>query len=227
MPRNCAASLGNAHPPLSRSALRIRQTFFNQTAKQTASRRRQPRLGAEAGAFQHAMRSFLVGCVHSALHHGGEATAPRPVPTHLHSLGVRHRDSCTASLGPRAANKDASVHLAANPAPLRRIIGCRAPTPHDRLTRLRYIEDVRGAIYLETAPPSILGKAATTVPLPGDAVFKELRRFRGHMGIASDHVHAPHAEQRVVAWDTVSCSGVGASGHGTPNDAPDGVTIGR
>ncbi|ESS55671.1 hypothetical protein TCDM_12837 [Trypanosoma cruzi Dm28c] len=104
------------------------------------------RLGAEAGASRHTTRSLRVGCVHSALHHGGEATAPRPVPTHPHSLEVRHRDSCTASLGPRAANKDASVHLAANPAPLRRIIGFRAPTPHERLTRLRYIEDVRGAI---------------------------------------------------------------------------------
>ncbi|ESS62090.1 hypothetical protein TCDM_10282 [Trypanosoma cruzi Dm28c] len=105
-----------------------------------------PRLGAEAGASRHTTRSLRVGCVHSALHHGGEATAPRPVPTHPHSLGVLHRDSCTASLGSRAANKDTSVHLEANPAPLRRIIGFRAPTPHERLTRLRYIEDVRGAI---------------------------------------------------------------------------------
>ncbi|EAN95683.1 hypothetical protein Tc00.1047053506139.90 [Trypanosoma cruzi] len=73
------------------------------------------------------MRSCLVGCVHSALHHGGEAVAPCPAPTHLHSLGVWHRDSCTASLGPRASSKDASAHLAASPAPLRRIIGFRAP----------------------------------------------------------------------------------------------------
>ncbi|RNE95406.1 hypothetical protein TcG_13417, partial [Trypanosoma cruzi] len=104
-------------------------------AGRTVPRRRQLRLGAEAGASRHTTRSLRVGCVHSALHHGSEATAPRPVPTHLHSLEVLHRDSCTASLGPRAANKDASVHLAANPAPLRRIIGFRAPTPHERLTR--------------------------------------------------------------------------------------------
>ncbi|KAF8287481.1 hypothetical protein TcBrA4_0020360 [Trypanosoma cruzi] len=177
-------------------------------AGQTVPRRRQLRLGAEAGASRHTMRSLRVGCVHSALHHGGEATAPCPAPTHLHSLEVRHGDSCTASLGPRAANKDTSVHLAANPAPLRRIIGCRAPTPHERLTRLRYIDDVRGAVCLETAPSSIPGKAATSIPLPGDAVFKELRRFRGHMGISPDHIRAPHAEQRIVARDTASCSGL-------------------
>ncbi|RNC57537.1 hypothetical protein TcCL_ESM04844 [Trypanosoma cruzi] len=55
-------------------------------------------------------------------------------PTHLHSLGVRHRDSCTASLVPRASTKDTSVHLAASPAPLRRIVGFRAPTQQERLT---------------------------------------------------------------------------------------------
>ncbi|RNC55188.1 hypothetical protein TcCL_ESM07332 [Trypanosoma cruzi] len=115
-------------------------------AGQTVPRRHQLRLGAEAGASQHTTRYFLVGCVHSALHHGGEAIAPCPAPIHLHSLEVRHRDSCTASLGPRAAKKDTSVHLAANLTPLRRIIGFRAITQYGRLTLLRCIEDVRGAI---------------------------------------------------------------------------------
>ncbi|RNF03389.1 hypothetical protein TcG_11769, partial [Trypanosoma cruzi] len=55
-----------------------------------------------------------------------------------------------ASLGQRASAKDNSVHLAANPAPLRRIIVFRVPTQHKRLTLLRYIEDVRGVIRLET-----------------------------------------------------------------------------
>ncbi|RNC41235.1 hypothetical protein TcCL_NonESM09213 [Trypanosoma cruzi] len=68
-------------------------------------------------------------------HHGGEAIAPCLVPIHLHSLEVRHRDSCTASLGPRASKKDTSVHMENNPAPLRRIIGFRTPnttrTPHN------------------------------------------------------------------------------------------------
>ncbi|EKF98852.1 hypothetical protein TCSYLVIO_010244, partial [Trypanosoma cruzi] len=117
-------------------------------AGQTVPLCHQPRLEAEAGASHHTMRSCLVGCVHCALHHSGEAVAPCPAPTHLHGLGVRHRGSCTASLGPRASSKDASVHLDASPAPLRRIIGFRALTQHERLTRLRYMEDVRGAAPL-------------------------------------------------------------------------------
>ncbi|RNC33454.1 hypothetical protein TcCL_Unassigned03849 [Trypanosoma cruzi] len=92
-------------------------------ARQTVPRRHRLRPGAEAGASRHTTRYFLVGCVHSALHHGGEAVAPCPAPIHLHGLEVRHRDSCTASLGPRASKKDACVHLAANPVPLRRTIG--------------------------------------------------------------------------------------------------------
>ncbi|KAF8285308.1 hypothetical protein TcYC6_0010520 [Trypanosoma cruzi] len=124
----------------------------------TAPRRRQLRLAAEAGASHHTTRFLLVGCIHSALHQGGEAIAPCPAPIHLHSLEVRHSDSCTASLGPSASKKDTSVHLAANPAPLRRIIGFRAPTRHERLTLPRYIEDVRGAICLEAMPPSMQEK---------------------------------------------------------------------
>ncbi|RNC38198.1 hypothetical protein TcCL_NonESM12579 [Trypanosoma cruzi] len=153
-------------------------------AEQTVPRCRQPRLDARAGASQYTMRSFPVGCVHSALHHGGKAIAPCPAPTHLHSLEVRHRDGCTPSLGPRASSKDTSVHLAVNPVPLRRIVGFRAPTQHERPTLLWYVEEVRGAICLEAMPPSILGKAATTIPLPGDAVLKELRRVFRHMGIS-------------------------------------------
>ncbi|RNC38268.1 hypothetical protein TcCL_NonESM12498 [Trypanosoma cruzi] len=178
-------------------------------AEQTVPRCRQLRLGAEAGAFQYTMRSFPVGCVHSALHHGGKAIAPCPAPTHLHSLEVRHRDGCTPSLGPRASSKDTSVHLAVNPVPLRRIVGFRAPTQHERLTLLWYVEEVRGAICLETMPSSILGKAATTIPLPRDAVLKELRRVFRHMGISPHHIRASHAEHRIVAWGTVSRSGLG------------------
>ncbi|KAF8278948.1 hypothetical protein TcBrA4_0105850 [Trypanosoma cruzi] len=144
-------------------------------------------------------------------------------PTHLHSLEVSYGDSCTASLVPRVSAKDTSLHLAAGPAPLRRIVGFRAPTQHKRLTRLRYIEDVRGAVCLETAPPSITVKASTTVPLPGDAVLKELRRVRSHMGISPDHIRAPHAEHRVFARDTVSCSGVGVFRPRHAKDALDGV----
>ncbi|RNC54051.1 hypothetical protein TcCL_ESM08561 [Trypanosoma cruzi] len=155
------------------------------------------------------MRSFPVGCVHGALHHGGEAIAPCLAPTHLHSLELRRRDSCTASLVPRVSTKDASVHLAANLAPLRRIIGFRAPTQHEHLTRLLYIEDVRGAIRLETMPSSMPGKAVTTILLPRDGVLRVLRRVRSHMRVFPHHTRASHAEHRIVVWGTVSRNEVG------------------
>ncbi|KAF8292253.1 hypothetical protein TcYC6_0117640 [Trypanosoma cruzi] len=106
-------------------------------AQQTVPRCCQPRLGAGAGASQHTMRSFLVGCVRGVFHHGVEAIASCPAPTRLHSLEVRRGDSCTALLGPRASSKDTSVHLAANPAPPRRIVGSYALTQHECLTILR------------------------------------------------------------------------------------------
>ncbi|ESS60672.1 hypothetical protein TCDM_11786 [Trypanosoma cruzi Dm28c] len=170
----------NANTSSARNNLKNRKIHYTDT-KVDRPRRRQPQLGAEAGASQHTMRSCLVGCVHTALHHGGEAVAPCPAPTHLHGLGVRHGGSCTAFLVPHASSKDASVHLAASPAPLRRIIGFRALTQHERLTRLRYMEDVRGAICLETMGSSIHWKAATTISLPGDAVLDGPRRVRHHM----------------------------------------------
>ncbi|KAF8286811.1 hypothetical protein TcBrA4_0023730 [Trypanosoma cruzi] len=127
------------------------------------------------------MRSCLVGCVHTALHHGGEAVAPCPAPTHLHGLGVRHGDSRTASLGPRAANKDASVHLEASPAPLRRIIGFRALTQHERLTRLRYIEEVRGAAPLGNHGIVNTLEGGDDYFSAGGCVLDGLRRVRHHM----------------------------------------------
>ncbi|KAF8307093.1 hypothetical protein TcBrA4_0021480 [Trypanosoma cruzi] len=48
----------------------------------------------------------------------------------------------------------------------------------------RVLRTCGGAVAVETAPSSMPGKAATTVPLPGDAVLKELRRVRSHMGIS-------------------------------------------
>ncbi|RNC32378.1 hypothetical protein TcCL_Unassigned05018 [Trypanosoma cruzi] len=104
--------------------MQMKKQCFSWTAMRTVPRRHQLRLGAEAGASRHTTRYSLVGCFHS----------------------TSHRDSCTASLGPRASKKDTFVHLTANPATLRRIIGFRAPTQHERLTLLRCIEDVRGAI---------------------------------------------------------------------------------
>ncbi|EKG01211.1 hypothetical protein TCSYLVIO_007800, partial [Trypanosoma cruzi] len=170
----------NANTSSARNNVKNRKIHYTDT-KADRPRRRQPRLGAEAGASHHTMRSCLVGCVHTALHHGGEAVAPCPAPTHPHGLGVRHRDSCTASLGPHASSKDASVHLAASPAPLRRIIGFRASTQHERLTRLRYMEDVRGAAPLGNHGIVNTLEGGDDYFSAGGCVLDGLRRVRHHM----------------------------------------------
>ncbi|ESS59928.1 hypothetical protein TCDM_12210 [Trypanosoma cruzi Dm28c] len=43
------------------------------------------------------------------------------------------------------------------------------------------------------------------------------------MGISPDHIRAPHAEHRVFARDTASCSGVGVVRPRHAKDALDGV----
>ncbi|RNC38583.1 hypothetical protein TcCL_NonESM12157 [Trypanosoma cruzi] len=148
------------------------------------------------------MQSFLVECFHSALHDGGEAIAPCPAPIHLHSLEVRHRDSCTPSLGPRAAKKDASVHLAANPAPLRRNIGFRAPTQHERLTLLRCIEDVRSLSTRKLCRRPCM-KGGGINPAPEDAVINGLRRVCNIIGIPHSHNRAPPIQHRNFSSGTL------------------------
>ncbi|RNC32692.1 hypothetical protein TcCL_Unassigned04673 [Trypanosoma cruzi] len=51
-------------------------THASTAAKRTMPRRYQLRLGAEADASHHTMRSFLIGYVHSVLFHNGEAIVP-------------------------------------------------------------------------------------------------------------------------------------------------------
>ncbi|RNF04200.1 hypothetical protein TcG_10834 [Trypanosoma cruzi] len=201
----------NANTSSARNNLKNRKIHYTDT-KVDRPRRRQPQLGAGAGASQHTMRSCLVGCVHTALHHGGEAVAPCPAPTHLHGLGVRHGGSCTVFLVPHASSKDTSVHLAANPAPLRRIIGFRALTQHERLTRLRYMEDVRGA-----AP---LGNHGIVNTLEGGDDYFSAGRCRFRRTATRP---PPHAERRIVARDTASCSGLGVFQPRHARDALDGV----
>ncbi|EKF38240.1 hypothetical protein MOQ_001552 [Trypanosoma cruzi marinkellei] len=191
-------------------------------AGQTVSRRRQLRLGTGAwGVPAHHAFSFWSDVSKGASQHGGEVIAPSPAPSHLHSLEARKCDSCASLLGPRASAKDAPLHLAAGPAPLQKIVGSRGPTQHERATRPRCIEDVRGMICSETTPSSIIGKAATTIPLPRYSVVNKLRRVRSHMRISPHHIRTPHAEHRIDAWDTVSCSGVGVFQPRHVNDAPD------
>ncbi|KAF8277603.1 hypothetical protein TcBrA4_0111220 [Trypanosoma cruzi] len=62
----------------------------------------------------------------------------------------------------------------------------------------------------------MLGRAATSIPLPGDAILKELRRFRLHMEISPDQVRAPHAEHRIVTWTLLAATRWAYSSHGTP-----------
>ncbi|EKF28273.1 hypothetical protein MOQ_007984 [Trypanosoma cruzi marinkellei] len=78
-------------------------------------------------------------------------------------------------------------------------------------------------ICSETTPSSIIGKAATTIRLPRYAVVNAPRRVRSHMRISPHQIRTPHAEHRVVAWDTVSRSGVGVFQPRHVNDAPDDV----
>ncbi|EKG03738.1 hypothetical protein TCSYLVIO_005210, partial [Trypanosoma cruzi] len=125
--------------------------------------------------------------------------------------------------GPRAAKKDNSVHLAANPAPLRRIVGFRAPTKHKRLTLLRCIEDVRSPIYSEPMPPSMHNQLATSIPLPRDAVINGLHRVCNIIGIFHSHNRAPPIQNRIFPWDTVRCNNVEFNQPRFAQDASDDV----
>ncbi|ESS61663.1 hypothetical protein TCDM_10731 [Trypanosoma cruzi Dm28c] len=60
--------------------MQMKKQCFSWTAMRTAPRRHQLRLCAETGASRHTTQYFLVGCVHSALHHGDEAITPCPTP---------------------------------------------------------------------------------------------------------------------------------------------------
>ncbi|EKF99909.1 hypothetical protein TCSYLVIO_009165, partial [Trypanosoma cruzi] len=75
---------------------------FSWTAMRTVPRRHQLRLDAEAGASWHTTQYSLVGCFHSALHHGGEAITPCPTPAQQRKIllstwqPIQHR--CGGSL---------------------------------------------------------------------------------------------------------------------------------
>ncbi|KAF5216884.1 hypothetical protein ECC02_010312 [Trypanosoma cruzi] len=58
-------------------------------------------------------------------------------------------------------------------------------------------------------PPSMHGTAATSIPLPRDAVINGLQSVCVITGIPRNHLRAPPLTQRrIIPWDTVSCNEV-------------------
>ncbi|PWU92617.1 hypothetical protein C4B63_36g134 [Trypanosoma cruzi] len=170
------------------------------------------------------MQSFLIRYVHSVSLHCDESILPCFAPTYLHHMEVRYRDSCKASLGISAPREYTSVYLEASLFPLQKILWILALTQHERLTLLRFIEDVRGAICLEAIPSSILGKAAkTSFPLPRDAVINGLRRVCNNIAIPHSHNRAPPIQHRNFLWDTVRCNKVEFNQPRFAQDASDDV----
>ncbi|RNC53476.1 mucin TcMUCII [Trypanosoma cruzi] len=137
------------------------------------------------------MRFFLIGCVHSVSLYCGEAIAPCLAYNYLHRMEVRYRDSCKASLVFSAPTEDTSVYLEGNLPPLRKILWLRALTQQERCIRLHDYGDLRSPIYSEPMPPSMHGKAATSIPLQRDAVINELHRVCNIIGTPRNHLRAP------------------------------------
>ncbi|RNF01701.1 mucin TcMUCII, partial [Trypanosoma cruzi] len=52
------------------------------------------------------------------------------------------------------------------------------------------------------------GKAATSIPLPRDALVNGLRRVCNIIGIPHNHNRAPLAQHRIIPWETVRCNKV-------------------
>ncbi|RNC56297.1 hypothetical protein TcCL_ESM06168 [Trypanosoma cruzi] len=57
-------------------------------------------------------------------------------------------------------------------------------------------------------PPSMHGKATTSIPLPRDAVINGLLRVCDIIGKPHNHICAPLAQHRIFPWDTVGCNKV-------------------
>ncbi|RNC55028.1 mucin TcMUCII [Trypanosoma cruzi] len=52
------------------------------------------------------------------------------------------------------------------------------------------------------------GTAATSIPLPKDAVINGLPRVCNIIGIPHNHLRAPPIQHRIIPWDTVICNKV-------------------
>ncbi|KAF8304048.1 hypothetical protein TcYC6_0037730 [Trypanosoma cruzi] len=178
-------------------------------AKRTMPRRYQLRPVAQTGASHHTMQSFSIGYVHGVSLYYGDAILPCLAHTCLHNTEVLYRDSCTTSLGISAPTEDTSVCLEANPLTLRKILWLCEITQHERHARFHNHEDLRSLIHSEPMPLSMHRKAATSIPLPKDAVINGLERVCGTIGIPHNHNHAPPITQhRIIPCDTVGCNKV-------------------
>ncbi|RNF04974.1 hypothetical protein TcG_10706 [Trypanosoma cruzi] len=166
-------------------------------ARQIVPRRHQSRLTAEAGASHHTMRPFWVAYVHGALFHDGGAIFPYPAPACRRIAEARYRESSKASLGPSTHRENTSVHLESNLLPLQKTIWLRAITQLKRYTRLHDHGDLRCLTHSEPMSPSMHGKAATSTPLPRDAVITESRRVCNIIGIPHNHNRAPPIQHRI------------------------------
>ncbi|KAF8304235.1 hypothetical protein TcYC6_0039110 [Trypanosoma cruzi] len=184
-------------------------THASTASKQSMPRRYQLRPVAQTGASHHTMRSFSIGYVHGVSLYSGDAILPFFAHTCLHNMEVLYCDSCTTSLGISAPTEDTSVYLEANPLRLRKILWRHALTQHEHHARFHNHEDLRSLMYSEPVSLSMHRKAATSIPLPKDAVINGLERVCGTIGIPHNHNHAPPITQhRIIPWDTVSCNKV-------------------
>ncbi|RNC33156.1 mucin TcMUCII [Trypanosoma cruzi] len=72
-------------------------------------------------------------------------------------------------------------------------------------------------------PPSMHGKAATSIPPPRDAVINGLERVCDIIGTPHNHNRAPLAQHRIFPRDTVGCNNVELYRPRFANDASDDV----
>ncbi|KAF5216424.1 hypothetical protein ECC02_010802 [Trypanosoma cruzi] len=199
-------------------------THASTASKRTMPRRYQLRPVAQTGASHHNMQSFSIGYVHGVSIYYGESILPCLAQTCLHNTEVLYCDSCTTSLGISAPTGDKSVYLEANLLRLRKILWVRETNQHERHARFHNHEDLRYLIHSELMPPSMHGKAATSIPLPKDAVINGLERVCGTIGIPHNHNHAPPITQhRIIPWDAVGCNKVEFYQPRFANDASEDV----
>ncbi|KAF8303489.1 hypothetical protein TcYC6_0037680 [Trypanosoma cruzi] len=200
------------------------RTHVSTASKRTMPRRYQLRPVAQTAASHHTMQSFSIGYAYGVSLYYGDAILPCFAHTCLHNTEVLYCDSCTTSLGISAPTEDTSVCLEANLLPLRRILWLCETTQHERHARFHNHEDLRSLIHSEPVSLSMHRKAATSIPLPRDAVINGLERVCGTIGIPHNHNHAPPITQhQIIPCDAVSCNNVEFYQPRFANDASEDV----